>query len=78
VGAAEEQRVDPGRCGQREDEVPGRVALAKERRQGLADDRLDLGAGEATGLDERHECRRRVLVDLDGGVLVLDRAEIGM
>ena len=53
VGAAEEERVDPGRRRQREDELAGRVALAEQRRQRLGDDRLDLRPAEPAGLDER-------------------------
>ena len=38
---------------------------------------LDPLAVEPAGLDHRHERRRRVLVDLDGRVLVLDGVEVG-
>ena len=36
------------------------------------------GPASAAGLDERDERRRRVLVDLDGRVLLLDRVEVGV
>ena len=42
------------------------------------DDRLDLRPAQPARLDERHERRRRVLVDLDRRVLVLDRREVGV
>ena len=38
----------------------------------------DLGAVEPAGLDQRHERRRGVLVDLDERVLVLDGLEVGV
>ena len=78
VRAAEEQRVDPRRRRQREDELTARVALAEQRRQGVPDGGLDLGPGEQARLDHRHERRRGVLVDLDGRVLLLDRLEVGV
>ena len=37
-----------------------------------------IGPGQLARLDERHERRRCVLVDLDGRVLVLDRREVGV
>ena len=78
VGAAQEERVDPGRRREREDELAARVALAEERRERFAHGGLDLGPGEEARLDHRHERRGGVLVDLDGRVLLLDRLEVGV
>ena len=76
VRAAEQQGVDrrAGRLG--EDELAARVTLAKERRQGLGDGDLGGRSGQVAGLDQRHERRGGVLVDLDRGVLVLDGGEV--
>ena len=78
MGAAEQERVDPGRGRQREDELAGRVALAEQRRERVAHGRLDLRTGQPAGLDHGHERRGRVLVDLDRRVLLLDRVEVGV
>ena len=68
--------VAPG--GRGKIELAGGVPLAEQRRERLGDRRLGDRAGQLAGLDQRHERRRRVLVDLDRRVLVLDRAEVGV
>ena len=79
VGAAEQQRVDPRRTPAAETRTRRPQSRSPEqRRQAVGDGGLDLGAGQLAGLDQRHERRRRVLVHLDGRVLVLDRAEVGV
>ena len=78
VGAAEQQRVDGRARRPREDRLAVGIALAEEGRQARRDGRLRRRTREVAGLDHRHEVGRRVLVDLDRRVLVLDRVEIGM
>jgi hypothetical protein len=65
VGAAQQERVDPRRRRQGEDELAGLVTRPEQRRERVPDDPFDVRAGQLPGLDERHERRRRVLVDLD-------------
>ena len=76
MGAAEEERVDRGAGRPREDRLARRVALAEQRREGVGNGRLGDRAGQLAGFDQRHQRRRRVLVDLDRRVLVLDRPEV--
>ena len=74
--ATQKERVDPGRGRQREDELALRVPLSEQRRERVPDHRLHVRAGKPPRLDHRDQRRRRVLVDLDGRVLILDRAEV--
>ena len=78
VGAAQEERVDRRAGRSREDRVAGRVALAEQRRERVGDRGLGGRTAQVARLDERDERRRRVLVDLDRRVLVLDRPEVGV
>jgi hypothetical protein len=78
VGAPEQQRVDRRTRRAREDRLAVGVTLAEERRQRIGDRRLGHRAAQLAGLDERDQGRRRVLVDLDRGVLILDRGEVGV
>ena len=78
VRASEQQRVDRGTRWSREDRFTVRVPLAKQRRQRCRDRRLGLWTALDPSLDHRDERRGRMLVDLDRGVLVLDRPEVGM
>ena len=77
MGAAEEERVDPGRGRQREHELAAGIALAEQRRQRLADGGLDLRTRQEARLDHGDERRGRMLVHLDRRVLLLDRVEVG-
>ena len=72
VGAAEQQRVDVAGAA----DVESRGVDAQQRRERT--DVLDVGAVELSGLDQRHQLRRGVLVHLDERVLVLDRLEVGV
>ena len=78
VGTAQQQRVDRRAGRSREDRLAVGVALAQQRRQGGRDRRLGLRPDQDPGLHHRNERRRRVLVHLDGRVLVLDRREVGV
>ena len=74
MGAAEQERVDPGGRRQREDELAGRVALAEQRRERLGHGRLRprVPRGRPASTSGTN-VGRRVLVHLDRRVLVLDR-----
>jgi hypothetical protein len=78
VGATQEEGVDALVGRQREDVLAVAGPVAQQGRQGRGHLGLDVVAGEPPGLDHGHEGRRRVLVDLDERVLVLDGLEVGM
>ena len=78
VRAPEEQRVDraPGRP--REDDSPSPSRSPSSGASASATVASASGRSSDPGLDHRHQARRRVLVDLDRRVLVLDRVEVGV
>src|SRR5664279_1618047 len=76
VRAPQQERVNSRRRRQRLDELAVLVPPAEQRAQRLGDRGNGGVAGKHAGLHERHEGRRRVLVDLDGRVLLLDRVEV--
>ncbi len=78
VRAAEEQGVDALVGRQREDVLAVAGPVTEQRRQRRDHLGTHLVAVEPAGLDQGHEGRRGVLVDLDERVLVLDGLEVGV